>query len=99
MEKFISAKMIIVGIYVFMHMYFDNKYLKRIADTSVIACDEFISGDFINYNDKDCSNRCINKLTQWKSKIQNWLLYFGHIFISDHFNIDNYYYLLSLCKT
>ena len=43
---------------------FDNKYLKRIADTSVIACDEFISGDFINYNDKDCSNRCINKLTQ-----------------------------------
>ena len=43
---------------------FDNKYLKSIVDTSVIACDGFISGDCINDNDEDCSNRCINKLTQ-----------------------------------
>ena len=43
---------------------FDNKYLKSIVDTSVIACDGFISGDCINDNDKDCSNRSINKLTQ-----------------------------------
>ena len=28
-----------------------------------------------------------------------WLLYYGHSFISDDITIDNYYYLLSLCKT
>ena len=27
------------------------------------------------------------------------LLYFAHSFISDHIIINNYYYLLSLCKT
>ena len=27
------------------------------------------------------------------------LLYFAYSFISDHININNYYYLLSLCKT
>ena len=38
-------------------------------------------------------------LTNCHSKRRKRKLYFTYSFISDHINIDNYYYVLSLCKT
>ena len=37
--------------------------------------------------------------TNYHNKKRKRLLCFAHSFISDHITTDNYYYLLSLCKT
>ena len=42
----------------------NDKYLRRIADTLVITCDETITyGDCINKIDKRYGNKCVNKLS------------------------------------
>ena len=61
----------------------NSKYLKSIADTSVIECDEIITVMDI------VSRKMRNTIAKR----------FAYIFISDHITIDNYhYYLQLLCK-
>ena len=63
----------------------NSKYLKSIADTSVITCDENLSVmDVVSTKMTYYSNKCV---------------YFAQSFIRGHITVDNYYYLLSLCKT
>ena len=71
----------------------NSKYLKS---TSVTECGEIISVMDIVSTKTTCYKYTLNNLSQYKSKR---LLYFAHSFISNHITIDNYYFLLSLCKT
>ena len=48
----------------------------------------------------ECKNyRKFKENYRWNRSTNICDKYFAHSFISDYINIDNYYYLLSLCKT
>ena len=79
------------------HIFENSKYLKSIADTSVIACDEIVSVMDI-VSTKMTNTIATNVTKNWHSKKVGRLLYFAYSFISSHITSDNYYYLLSLCK-
>ena len=90
----VCAKKIIVRILA--HV---GKYLKSIADTSVIACDKIIyvmdiaSTNVANTIATNESTNSDGKKVRYKIDC-----YIFHSFISDYITIDNYYYLLSLAK-
>ena len=72
----------------------NSKYLKSIADDSVIACDQIISvTDIVSKKMKNIA--ATNVIKNRHSKKSRRLLYFAYSFISDHITIDNCYYLLS----
>ena len=66
----------------------------------MIACDKTISAmDFVSTN---VVNTVSTKVPTNSGSIKVRYkidFYISHSFISDHNSIDNYYYLLSLCKT
>ena len=77
----------------------NSKYLKSIADINNCVWWYYICyGYCINKNFKSYSIKYATKLSKWKSKIENWLLYFAYSFISDHITTDNCYSFLALCK-
>ena len=86
----------------------NSKYLKSIADTSVIECDKIvILVDTVSRkNTNTIATKETNTIaTNVTSKVsinshgrKVRLLYFGYSFFSDHIFDDNYYLLL-LCKT
>ena len=94
-------KKITVGILA--HVFVKNsKYLKSVVDTSVTECDEIVIG--IDNLSTKRTNAVATNLTctvsvSYYSKKSKRLLYFTYSFISNHITSDNYYYLLSLCKT
>ena len=69
------------------------KYLKSIADTSLIACDKILYVMDIVSIQITCT---ITISFHNEKKIWNGLLYFAQSTISDHITIYNYYYLLLL---
>ena len=73
----------------------NSKYLKGISDTSVIKRDEII----IVVNNVSIKKTIVANVTSTDLINCHRLLYFTHIYICNHVTIDNYYYLLSLCKT
>ena len=87
-------------------IYENGKYLKSIADTSVIVCDEMIiaidevSTNVTNTIPTNMTNTISANVTSTaiismkKIEIKNGLLYFAHVFISDHITIHNRYYFL-----
>ena len=78
----------------------NSKYLKSIADTSVIVWDEIMSVlDIVST--KMTNNIATNVLINSDDKKVRYKihLFFAHSFISDHIATDNYYYLLSLWQT
>ena len=80
----------------------NSKYSKSVADTSVTRGDEIlIVVDNLSRKKKNtiATNVTSTALINCHSKRSKRLLYFTYSFISDHINIDNYYYVLSLCKT
>ena len=75
----------------------DSKYLKRIADTSVIMCDEITSVmDLVST--KMTNNISTNVTKNCHSKKIKISLCFAYSFFTDYITADNYYYLLSLCE-
>ena len=98
-----SAKKIIVGILA--HVLVTTVSIKKaVSNSSVIACDEVISVmDIVstkmtktiatNVTSTSSINCHSNKV---RYKIDCYI--FTCSFISSHITIDNYYYLLSLCK-
>ena len=78
----------------------NDKYLKSIADTSVITCDEVISViDIVStkmakYYSKNVSIHPDRKKVRYKFDCY----LFACSFIDDHITIDDYYCLLSLCN-
>ena len=77
-----------------------SKHLKSIAGTSLIKYDEVIYVmDIVStkVTDTIATNASVN----WHNKKVRYKIYcyFLHSFISDNVTIDNYYYLLLLCKT
>ena len=79
----------------------NSKYLKSIAGTTVTECDEIIIV-WDNLSTKNTNTIATNVTStasiNWHNKKVRHC-YISHDFISDHINIDNYYYWLSLCKT
>ena len=80
----------------------NSKYLKGITDTSVIEFDEIIT--VMDTVSTKKANTAVTNVTSTASmnshsKKSKRLFYFVHSFISSHITIDDYYYLLSLCKT
>ena len=75
----------------------NRKYLKSIANTSVIECDEIITVmDIVSTKMRSTIATNVTSTTSIFSKI---LLYFAYSFISDHVTINNYCYVLLLRKT
>ena len=78
-----------------------SMYLKSNADTSVIDYDEIIT--FMDSVSSKMTNVIATNVMSTASKNchskKKRLLYFAYNFITDHVTIDNYCYLLSLCKT
>ena len=78
-----------------------SMYLKSNADTSVIDYDEIIT--FMDSVSSKMTNIIATNVMSTASKNchskKKRLLYFAYNFITDHVTIDNYCYLLSLCKT
>ena len=73
----------------------NNKYLKSIADTSVMKCNEILTAM------KIVTTKTTNTVA--KNATNKRLFYLAHRFIGNHITgnhiaIDNQYYLLSLCK-
>ena len=78
------------------------KYLKGIADTIVTEWDEIvIVMDIVSTKKTNtiAANVTSAASISCHSKKSKRMLYFAHSIISDHITIDNYYHLLSLCKT
>ena len=79
----------------------NSKYLKSIADISLIECDEIKT--VIDIVRAKMTNTILINITNTVSincqskKSKRWL-YFAFRFISNHVTIDNYYYLLLLSK-
>ena len=74
----------------------NNKYLKGIADTSVITCDEVIS--VMDIVSTKMTNTIATNLTKHFHSKKGRDYYIVYSFFRDHITIDNYYYLLLLCK-
>ena len=79
----------------------NSKYLKRVVDTSVTECDEVITV-MDNVSTKKTNTLATNvtstaSTSGHSQKVR--LLYFTDNFISDYITVNNYFYLLSLCKT
>ena len=77
----------------------NSKYLKRYL---VTKCDEIVI--VMDNLSTKMTNTIATNVTStasinWRSKKHKKLLYFAYSVISDQIIIDNYYYLLSLCKT
>ena len=68
--------------------------IDNIADTSVITCAEIIF--VMGIVSTKMANTIVTK--NFHSKKSKWFLYFAYGFINSHITLDNYYYLLSLCK-
>ena len=75
----------------------NSKYLKSIADTSLIACDEIVS--FVDIVSTKRTNTIATNLpiNSDHNKVRH-KIDFAYNFIIDHITINNYYYLLSYCK-
>ena len=86
----------------------NSKYLKRVTDTSVTECDEVITV-MDNVSTKKTNTIATKKTNTLATNITSTvstsghskkvrLLYFTDSFISDYITVNNYFYLLSLCK-
>ena len=81
----------------------NSRYLKRIADDSIIVGDEIINATD-SVSTKVTNTILPNVMTTVSmdsdnNKVRyNVLLYSAHGFISDYVTIQNCHYLLSLCK-
>ena len=84
----------------------NSKYFKSIADTSVTGCDETI---IVIYT---IATKKINTIATKKTNVVSTALINCHnrkvtdcyilhtvLLVINHITIDNYYYLISLCKT
>ena len=81
----------------------NSKYLKSIGDTSVIDCDEIITVlgivSTIKTNTITANVTSSASINYHSIKVRNRFCDFAYSLVSDHITIDNYYDLLSLCKT